>query len=669
MKQNTKSIKKLLMIYILSFTSISILAISSICIFATYKNLKSNSINQIQSDTDSLKNLINEINTSVKTGTELIANLDITKNLDTKAIEEFLETSLPNLNYIERVSVADRSGYQIAKYPNTGYSFIGEREYYKKALNGEANFSEIVISSSTKKQVVTYAVPIYKDNEVVGSVISIINFDDYLNKILNTKIDEKSNITLVDSNGNLIFDSSKASTEDSSSENTSDTEETTSLKDFPPVKDLLTNHTGVSDYKYEKERFVSSFEFFSDVNWGLILTSAKNKIYSDLYKSIIFIICITTILLAVISFLTVKLIDFIVNPIIYITNTFNELSNGNFNITLDKSLIERNDEIGQLSVSADLIKSNIVDIVSNIKENCHLLLSKTYETNNLIGLNSNALSDTSKKMTSLSIESQNNLDTAEDNIASLKEVSEGFTEFTTNIQKLLDVINTALSASENTSIQLENTVSSLKTVLNDSNEITLRMDKLENLTNEINNFGQTILNIASQTNLLALNAAIEAARAGEMGKGFAVVAEEVRKLADDVASSAESIRTLVDKINFDINDTSVYAHKTSKSLNELMLSANNQIDAMNDLVEKTANSLSSIEAITAVSEEHSACVEETTIGLQKILVAMKNTTTLTSSVSADTEEQTNNLIQINELSNNLALTLKNINDTLEFFKY
>jgi methyl-accepting chemotaxis protein len=64
------------------------------------------------------------------------------------------------------------------------------------------------------------------------------------------------------------------------------------------------------------------------------------------------------------------------------------------------------------------------------------------------------------------------------------------------------------------------------------------VSRLRDAAKDVEEFSETIAQIANQTNLLALNATIEAARTGVHGKGFAVVADEVRKLAEQSAQAA-----------------------------------------------------------------------------------------------------------------------------------
>ena len=68
-------------------------------------------------------------------------------------------------------------------------------------------------------------------------------------------------------------------------------------------------------------------------------------------------------------------------------------------------------------------------------------------------------------------------------------------------------------------------IDTLNAVVEESSE---KIQKLEKLSADIEQFASVIASIANRTNILSLNASIEAARAGEHGRGFAVVASEVR---------------------------------------------------------------------------------------------------------------------------------------------
>lgn len=64
---------------------------------------------------------------------------------------------------------------------------------------------------------------------------------------------------------------------------------------------------------------------------------------------------------------------------------------------------------------------------------------------------------------------------------------------------------------------------------------------LQQVSETVERFRETIAQLADQSGLLALNAAIEAARAGPEGHSFAVVAREIRSLAERSATEAEGI--------------------------------------------------------------------------------------------------------------------------------
>jgi len=84
---------------------------------------------------------------------------------------------------------------------------------------------------------------------------------------------------------------------------------------------------------------------------------------------------------------------------------------------------------------------------------------------------------------------------------------------------------------------------------------TEKINQLEKLSTQIEQFASVIDSIAHRTNILSLNASIEAARAGEHGRGFAVVATEVRNLASQSSKSSKEITNTIGQVQAAVKDT------------------------------------------------------------------------------------------------------------------
>ena len=87
------------------------------------------------------------------------------------------------------------------------------------------------------------------------------------------------------------------------------------------------------------------------------------------------------------------------------------------------------------------------------------------------------------------------------------------------------------------------------------NESSAKIQELENLSSNIEQFASVIASIAHRTNILSLNASIEAARAGEHGRGFAVVPSEVRNLASQSAKSSKEITDTINQVQNSVKET------------------------------------------------------------------------------------------------------------------
>lgn len=485
--------------------------------------------------------------------------------------------------------------------------------------------------------VVSYAKPIYINNEFIAVVGTYYEFGQMRQEIENIKAYDSGYAVLFNEKLDIIIHPKYKSGNRSTSDNLFTLEEG-KFKDVGEA--IKSNEYRIIPYADETKTLMAYSTLPN--GWILGIIPPLDEIYKEVTSltiQLIFIIIICVLGSVIIAY---GVGQELTKPILQAIAGIQKVSMGDFTIHLKtKARNELSVLMNSLNDMIKNIRTLIIKVQSSSQEllNSASYLSEISETN---GIRNKEVALALDEISRGSVEQA--LSTEQINVLS-NQLSESFGQIIKKSSSMIEDTSKILLTNKEGYDSLEVLKVQTEESFKVSDKVIEAGKILESRSKEIAEFIKVITNISEQTNLLALNASIEAARAGERGRGFAVVAEEIRNLASVSSDAAKNIQNVIHKIKIDNNqvleamkvlekfniDQERYIGQVISSMGESFVVMNNTIQQIEEnslelksAYEKEEEVVIAINNISAVTEETAASLEELNATMQDQSESMVN---------------------------------------------
>jgi len=303
-----------------------------------------------------------------------IADFQTIKNQDHGSMDEILQKVVINIPIISQIYVTDSLGMQIYKssFPET----MGDRSdriYFQRAIQGEAYYSDALISRSTDKLISVIAVPIHNNGDIVGTLGASIDLG-YLSELVD-EVNKGSNGHgyIVDRTGHLIAHPDEI-----------DDEDLHDISELTPVKNVISGETGSGRYMLGGVEELVSYVSSEKTGWGYIVQVPTLEAFESLRARRVELNVLLATLLGSVLIVAYPMAIYISRPIQEILKVLRGI--GEYEYAIDFEY-KRTDDLG-------LIQSEIVNMARELKITHEELEARVEERTTELNASNDSLQET-----------------------------------------------------------------------------------------------------------------------------------------------------------------------------------------------------------------------------------------------------------------------------------
>lgn len=551
---------------------------------------------------------------------------------------------------------------------------LTESEYIQKGLAGEQNWSEIFYSGFINGNAIVLSTPIYRDNSsrVIGTVNIIIE-QKVIDAIVHKGIDGiglSADSYIVDKDGLLLTNKKNGEySENAAMEISIDTEVTRLMSEAITNMDMDFEFTEIyKDYLGNEVLGSAGVVKIGGTYGALIIEVDEAEAMSDLAatRTITLIVASSAVLIGLIA--AIYFATTISKPITVAVEKSNVIANLDITKDISEKLLNRKDEIGDLSRALQSITTSLREVISDISQSSEQLSASSEELTATSQQSSAGIIEVAKTVGEIALGAAEQASNTEEGSSKAVLLGETFAKEQAYVKELNEASVKVNRVVEEGLIEIENLTKITAESSKGTREVHQGIINTNDSAKKISEASSVIASIAAQTNLLALNAAIEAARAGEAGKGFSVVADEIRKLAEQSTNSTQTI----DEVVHELQNNSNYAVEIMERVSAILIEQDSSVKESRDkyvTINKAMKEAEmAVEKLNVSGEEMEKMKDAIVETLQNLSAIAEENSASTEEVSASMQEQSASIEEISRSSEGLSELAQNLHTIIKKFK-